>query len=307
MQRSDPNVDSIQYFLDGGSDALGRKARRGWGALESGTWREEVIRNAAAPSWARPLRRREHARCVEMVVERTSSSPESLTIGILPIWTGDNEDSEPGPHWFATHAVVVDGEPIGPWELSPVYEDATNRFDQRLDVDVRCWRVAHVVDVSGYAPSVELAFRGGHFGVLDAQLYSVQAAVPRRGGLLPRPTRDVPMFCQWLEPRTDGVEARLMNCGPTSRTPPRLCPPTPENDRAPRVHGHRSTRDELEDLVPGRQPPRKLSLRSVASGRDQSSVRSAPTQRRAGPPNSGCACDTDATASSSLLLGVSTP
>jgi hypothetical protein len=210
MSQPAPELERIQRFLDGGSDAISRRARRNWTALEANAWADEITRLVAAPSWARPLARREHARCVEMAVERTSTSPESRTVEILPIWTGDNRDSDPGPHWYATHAVVDDAELEAPWETSPVVLDAADRFDRRLAVDVQCWRVAHLVQVSSYAPSVELVFRGKHYGVLDGELYTVVSALPLQGDALPRPTHDVPMFCQWFEPRVDGVKTKLL-------------------------------------------------------------------------------------------------
>ena len=204
----EPDIDAIQHFLDGGSDARNQKARRSWAALRDGAWNASP--KVAAPPWARPHARREHARCVAMATERTAAAPAPQKIGILPIWTGDNEDSEPGPHWFATHAVVIDGEPQGPWETSPVYADATIRFERRLSVEVQLWRVAQVVHAATYAPCVELAFRGEHFGVIDGELYSVTSAVYLPGNPLPRPTRDVPMWSRLLEPRVDGVEPTLI-------------------------------------------------------------------------------------------------
>ncbi|MEM1290127.1 MAG: hypothetical protein AAGH67_01440 [Cyanobacteria bacterium P01_H01_bin.162] len=204
----EPEIKAIQHFLDGGSDALHQQARQSWTALRDGAWNASPT--VAAPSWVRPLARREHAHCVKMATERTAAAPVPQQIGILPIWTGNNEDSEPGPHWFATHAVVLDGEPLGPWETSPVYDDATIRFERRLAVEVQRWRVAYVVHVATYAPSVELAFRGERFGVIDSELYSVTSAVYLPGNPLPRPTRDVPMWSKLLEPRVDGVEPTLI-------------------------------------------------------------------------------------------------
>lgn len=209
--------ERVQRFLDGGNDVHHQKSVDAREALRRGMWQEQLARHVPSPNYRawwplghRSKLSREHKRCVELALERTATEAETTTLEILPLWTGDNEDSEPGPHWFITHGVVVDGEVHAPWEISPVFDDAKLRFDVRLRVQVERWRVAHVIKVASYAPSVDLVFRGKHAGVIDGEVYKVCVVNPVPGEPRPRPTRHVPMFCQWFEPRVDSVEAELL-------------------------------------------------------------------------------------------------
>ena len=88
--------------------------------------------------------------------------------------------------------------------------DAVLAFEPRLSIRGLRGQVGYIVKARSYAPSMELNHRGKHLGVLQGQLLTVQSAARVVGQPLPRPTRDVPPFCQWIEPRVDGLEDALV-------------------------------------------------------------------------------------------------
>lgn len=205
MERPLPSLELIQRFLDGG----GRPSQPDWLQLEDGDVHGAVRRYQPAPSRVRLLAHREYQRCLRLALSRTAPRPAPVSLEIVPLWTGYNEEAEPDRTWYRTHAVVRDGQIHAPWEYSPVYEHAEPAFDRRLRVDALRWRVASVAHVSGYGSSVELPYRGRTFGVVDGELFRPTAVALQPGAPRPMPMRDVPRFCQWFEFRVDGVEPKL--------------------------------------------------------------------------------------------------
>jgi len=207
---SAPDPDTVQRLLDGGAATVSEARRADWAALEADRWAERLDEKHPVPSLLNPFARSEHSRCRELALEQTSSAPEPIEIDLIPNWTGDNFDAEePAPCWYLTHALRIDGQVVGPWEISPVFDDADLVFDHRLRIRALRWRVGRIVETRSYAPGVGLHYRGKRLGVLEGELYAVQSATREEGRPLVRPTRDVPPFCQWIEPRVDGLDEAL--------------------------------------------------------------------------------------------------
>ncbi|RKG80788.1 hypothetical protein D7W79_07030 [Corallococcus exercitus] len=80
-------------------------------------------------------------------------------------------------------------------------EDASPRVDSLWECTVRRWTAATVVESRNYAPDIALQLRAGAFGVLTSRFDEVVSVAVREAEPLPRPTREVPMFANWLEPR----------------------------------------------------------------------------------------------------------
>jgi hypothetical protein len=208
---SQADLELAQRLIDGGRDALHEIRRAEWSALEARRWAARLDDNHPTPSMLRPFARAEHRRCRELALEQTAAAPESITFELIPIWTGDNFDAEePAPCWYVTHALRIDGELAGPLERSPVFDDAELVFDHRLSIRALRWRVGYVVKTRSYAPSMKLHHRGKHLGVIVGELLTVQTAARNEGQPCARPTRDVPPFCQWIEPRVDGLDDALV-------------------------------------------------------------------------------------------------
>jgi hypothetical protein len=79
--------------------------------------------------------------------------------------------------------------------------DASPRADALWECTVRRWTAATVVESHSYAPEIPLLLRAGAFGVLALQVDEVLSVDVRETAPLPRPTREVPMFASWFEPR----------------------------------------------------------------------------------------------------------
>ena len=188
--------DEIQEFL-GACD-------QDWEALVASAWRERLL-----SSEPKPGRVREHKRCLDLASELTAPAPEPMTLQIIPTWVGCNEDSEPGPHWFVSHAVKTEDSFAAPWEVGPRYEDAPLSFDSVLSVEVKRWSVASIVDGSKYAPGI-LRLKEKRYGVLETRLYAVESYSSCEGDALPRPTAEVPCFSQYMRARVAGLSQGVL-------------------------------------------------------------------------------------------------
>jgi hypothetical protein len=112
--------------------------------------------------------------------------------------------------WVAVHGVAQEGQPLHVREAGPfiAVDDASPRADALWECSVRRWTAATVVESQYYAPEVPLRLRAGQFGVLDMTIDEVLTVEARQSALVPRPTREVPMFASWFEPRVS-VPAEL--------------------------------------------------------------------------------------------------
>jgi hypothetical protein len=86
----------------------------------------------------------------------------------------------------------------GPFIARP---DAAPRADALWECVVRRWTAASVVESRSYAPEIPLRLRAGAFGVLELHIDEVVSVTARETEPMPRPTRKVPMFATWFEPR----------------------------------------------------------------------------------------------------------
>ena len=80
-------------------------------------------------------------------------------------------------------------------------EDATPRAEALWECAVRRWTASAVVESRAYAPGIPLELRAGAFAVLDLQIDEVLSVDVHETERIPRPTREVPMFASWFEPR----------------------------------------------------------------------------------------------------------
>jgi hypothetical protein len=79
--------------------------------------------------------------------------------------------------------------------------DAAPRADALWECTMRRWAAATVVESRSYAPDIPLRLRAGPFGVLELKVDEVVSVEVRSSEPAPRPTREVPMFASWFEPR----------------------------------------------------------------------------------------------------------
>jgi hypothetical protein len=143
----------------------------------------------------------DHGRCVALA-ERAPEGPAQTEVTIVPLWACSTEDDESN-EWVAVHGVLENGRPIAVQEPGPhiATGDATPRADALLVCTVRRWIAATVVHSRSYAPGVPLALRAGEYGVLTLTLDEVLSVIERPSPAIERPTRQLPMFASWFEPR----------------------------------------------------------------------------------------------------------
>jgi hypothetical protein len=174
-------------------------------ACRSGRWAELAQRTAPE----RPGLfggRGDWAACIELA-SRTFSGPKPVTVTIVPAW-GCSTDEGASTEWVEIHAVVVDAREPYIAEAGPWYEPAEPQLRSVVVARANAFDVAWVVPTRSYAPSIELMLRRGKYGVLAARvidLLDLTEGGYREGAspsdAVPRPTIEVPPFCQWTEPR----------------------------------------------------------------------------------------------------------
>lgn len=191
------DVATAQQILDGRWQHAAA-ARR---ACQEASWGAFV--NAHAP--ARPMLagRRDHRTCVA-AAERSLAGPWSREVTLVPLWACSTEDATSN-EWVAVHGAAHAGEALGVREVGPFIggEDASPRADAIWVCTARVWTAATVVESRSYAPDIELRLRLGRFGVLELDVVEVLAVERRASEARPRPTREVPMFASWFEPRVE--------------------------------------------------------------------------------------------------------
>lgn len=182
-----------QQILDG----RWRHASAALRACQQGAW-AELARDVAP---ARPMLagRLDHGRCLTLA-ERSLTGPLTTKLTLVPLWACSTEDAE-STEWVAVHGVAREGEPLHVQEFGPHFEDASPRADALWECTVRQWTAALVVESRSYAPDIPLRLRAGAFGVVELDVREVLAVDAREAAPVPRPTREVPMFASWFEPR----------------------------------------------------------------------------------------------------------
>lgn len=180
--------------------------------LLDGPWQHaEAAREACrAASWAafvqhaappKPLLlgRRAYNDCIERAVG-TLCAPFTTSCVLVPAWACSTYEEE-GAQWVATH-VQLDGEGrLEVREGGPFLCDSKPCAEQAIECTIRQWTAATVVASEAYGPSVSLQRRVGPYAVLNLTIAQVLTAQLRDGAPLPRPTRVVPVFSTWFEPR----------------------------------------------------------------------------------------------------------
>jgi hypothetical protein len=168
-------------------------------ACQGGAWPAFV--RETAPAKPLLVGRLDHGRCIALA-ERPPSGPVLVELTIVPLWACSTDDGA-STEWVAVHGVLEGGEALAILEPGPFIAtaDASPRADTLLECTVRRWSAATVVHTRSYAPEVPLALRAGAYGVLAMQIDDVRSVVERRSPAIERPTREVPMFASWYEPR----------------------------------------------------------------------------------------------------------
>jgi hypothetical protein len=179
---------------------LNGKWRHATAALEAcqrGDW-ADFVRRFPPP---RPLLigRLDYRRCLALA-EASLRGPETTTLTLVPLWACSTFETEAN-QWVAVNGVAQEGQPLYVHEPGPFVADESPLADALWKCTVRRWQAASVVDSHSYAPGVPLQLRAGAFGVLDIHVDEVLSVEVNPTEPLPRPTREVPMFASWFEPR----------------------------------------------------------------------------------------------------------
>ena len=168
-------------------------------ACQRGVWAE--FAREVAP--ARPLLvgRLDHGRCLALA-ERSLVGPVLTKLTLVPLWACSTEDAV-STEWVAVHGIAEEGKPMWVQESGPfiAVDDASPRADALWECALRRWTAATVVESRSYAPDIPLRLRAGAFGVLELRVDEVVSVEARESEPVPRPTREVPMFASWFEPR----------------------------------------------------------------------------------------------------------
>lgn len=188
-------VEIAQQILDG----KWRHASAALRACQRGTWAE--LAREIAP--VRPLLvgRLDHGRCLALA-ERSLTGPVMTELTLVPLWACSTEDAA-SAEWVAVHGVARPGKPLHVQEAGPfiAVDDASPRASALWECTVRRWTAAAVVESRSYAPDISLQLRAGAFAVLQLQVDEVLSVHASETEPLPRPTRELPMFASWFEPR----------------------------------------------------------------------------------------------------------
>jgi hypothetical protein len=139
--------------------------------------------------------KRDHERCMELATQ-PPTGPELPQLTLIPLWTCATEDFESN-EWLPAHAVVEGNQLIDVCSpTDPVLPDGAH-----WECTVRRWTASIVVLSRAYAPSALLQLRAGDYGVTQMDLHEVVSVEARPATPIPRPTRLLPMFASWIEPR----------------------------------------------------------------------------------------------------------
>ncbi len=142
----------------------------------------------------------DYARCLDLA-KRSLKGPLTTIVPLVPIWVCRTEDAV-STEWVAVHGAAWADRPLELQERAPFLHDAWPRADALWSCHVRRWTAATVVKRDEYGSSIPLKHRAGAFGVLELQIVEVLSVDVRETEPLPRPTREVPIFAWWYEPRT---------------------------------------------------------------------------------------------------------
>jgi len=200
-------TEIAQHILDG----KWKHARAARHACQRGAWTE--LAREVAPRRPLFVGRLDHGRCLALA-ERSLTGPETTRLTLVPLWACSTEDAV-STEWVAVHGVAENSSaPLCVRETGPFIgvDDASPRADALWECTVRRWTAATVVESRSYAPSITLPLRAGAFGVLELQVDEVLSVDVRESEPVARPTREVPMFASWFEPRVRvaaELEARI--------------------------------------------------------------------------------------------------
>jgi len=187
-------TEIAQQILDG----KWRHASAALRACQQGEW--APFARKIAP--ARPLfvSRFDHSRCLA-IAECSLTGPVMTKLLLVPLWACSTEE-ETSAEWVAVHGVVEDSK-LRVQEVGPFIgvNDASPRADALWECAARYWTAATVVESRSYAPDIPLQLRAGSFAALEVRILEVVSVDVHDAAPLPRPTRDVPMFASWFEPR----------------------------------------------------------------------------------------------------------
>lgn len=190
-------------------------------AVIDGPWRQaaaavEACRTNAWPAFVRVsappspwlLGAIGYRQCIARAA-KTFAGPRETTAELIPVWVCDTEDAS-SEEWYAAHAQRLDGGQLDIIEPAPYSGDAPHRLDARVVCSVEVWQVGLVVANRDYAPGVRMLAQYGDYSVFERPIVRVTAARAIAGAALDRPPLSVPMYCNWVEPRVDGLATELV-------------------------------------------------------------------------------------------------
>jgi hypothetical protein len=166
-------------------------------ACRRGEW-PRFVRNAA-PRKPLLLGRLAHGRCVALAAS-SFTEPTTTTATLVPLWACWTYETA-SADWVAVHALAIAGEPLEVIESGPHLTDSSLLVNGQWECAVRRWTVATVGESWAYAPSIPMRLRAGAFVVIEQRVYEILSVDVRETEPLSRPTREVPIFASWYEPR----------------------------------------------------------------------------------------------------------
>ena len=191
-------------------------------AVVNGPWRlasdaVEACRNDAWPAFAKvsapPSPFLLGAIDYRMSIARaakTFTGPRDTVAELIPVWVCDTEDA-PSTEWYAAHAQRLDNGKLDVIEPAPYFKDAPHRLTERVICDVQLWQVGLVVANRDYAPGIPMLARYGDYSVLEQAIIRVTGTRAMPGAELDPPALVVPMYCNWVEPRVDGLATDVVS------------------------------------------------------------------------------------------------
>jgi hypothetical protein len=179
-------------------------------ACQRGEWASFV--RAVAPPRPLLVGRIDHARCLKLA-ERSLKGPETVRLTLVPMWACSTAE-EPSNQWVAVHGVVREGQRLFVREPGPFIsvDDASPSLVSLADCTVRRWTGSVVEHSYFYAPNLPRRQRMGAFCLVVLDMDHVLDIAVRNTEPHPRPTREVPMFASWFEPRVkvpSEIEAQI--------------------------------------------------------------------------------------------------
>lgn len=166
-------------------------------ACQRGNWAEFARTSAPRRPWL--FGRFAHARCLALA-EGSLTGPVETKVTLVPLWACRAYETS-STDWVAVHGVAWEAQSLEVLESSPHVEDAALRADALWECRVRKWTASSVVKTDHYDASVPFRLQSGAFGVLELPFVEVLSVDVRSIESLPRPTREVPLFSVWHEPR----------------------------------------------------------------------------------------------------------